>query len=160
MTSRSQEDTPRRKVLLAVDHSEHTLRAFNWYLDDLHKDDSILYILHCQELPALTLPPHAYATRIYEDWLEEARKTEAKNKDLLHSLKQKCESRNVKCELFLEHASSAGDALCQFIKERKPNYVVIGSRGQGMVRRTVLGSVSDFVIHHSAVPVCVCPPEQ
>uniref|UniRef100_K1P9S2 UspA domain-containing protein n=1 Tax=Magallana gigas TaxID=29159 RepID=K1P9S2_MAGGI len=34
--------------------------------------------------------------------------------------------------------------------------VLTGSRGLGTIRRTVLGSISDYVIHHSNVPVIVC----
>jgi nucleotide-binding universal stress UspA family protein len=33
--------------------------------------------------------------------------------------------------------------------------VVMGTRGQGTVRRTIMGSVSDYVAHHSKVPVLV-----
>nr|AYH91717.1 universal stress protein A-like protein protein [Pomacea canaliculata] len=33
--------------------------------------------------------------------------------------------------------------------------VVVGSRGLGAVRRTILGSVSDYVVHHSKCPVIV-----
>ncbi|XP_059144685.1 universal stress protein YxiE-like [Physella acuta] len=34
--------------------------------------------------------------------------------------------------------------------------IVIGSRSQGKLKRTILGSVSDSVLHHSNVPVLVC----
>ena len=34
--------------------------------------------------------------------------------------------------------------------------VIIGSRGQGTLRRTFLGSVSDSVVHHCHCPVLVC----
>lgn len=34
----------------------------------------------------------------------------------------------------------------------------MGSRGLGTIRRTILGSVSDYVVHHANVPVVVCPP--
>ncbi len=34
--------------------------------------------------------------------------------------------------------------------------IVTGSRGMGKVRRTILGSVSDYLVHHSICPVVVC----
>lgn len=41
------------------------------------------------------------------------------------------------------------------IDEVKATYVVTGTRGQGKIRRTILGSVSDYIVHHSPVPVVV-----
>ena len=38
-------------------------------------------------------------------------------------------------------------------------FIVIGSRGLSKVRRTILGSVSEYVVHHSRIPVVIVPPE-
>jgi nucleotide-binding universal stress UspA family protein len=35
--------------------------------------------------------------------------------------------------------------------------VVIGRRGLGGIRRALLGSISDYVVHHAGVPVIVVP---
>ena len=35
----------------------------------------------------------------------------------------------------------------------------MGTRGLGTVRRTILGSVSDYVLHHAHCPVCICRQE-
>ena len=41
-------------------------------------------------------------------------------------------------------------------KEHNPKLIVMGSRGLGTVRRTILGSVSDYVLHHAHCAVAVC----
>ena len=52
---------------------------------------------------------------------------------------------------------SAGQAVCDEAKKEHASLVVVGSRGTGLLRRTVLGSVSSYVVHHAHVPVLVCP---
>ena len=49
-----------------------------------------------------------------------------------------------------------GQVLCSVATEEKAVMIVMGTRGMGKVRRTILGSVSDFVIHHACCPVVVC----
>lgn len=49
-----------------------------------------------------------------------------------------------------------GEAIIRASKEDKATMIVVGSRGMGTLRRTLVGSVSDYVLHHSHVPVIVC----
>jgi nucleotide-binding universal stress UspA family protein len=50
---------------------------------------------------------------------------------------------------------SARQALVRQITSGHHDLVVIGSRGRGPVNAEVLGSVSQYVLHHSPVPVLV-----
>ena len=50
-----------------------------------------------------------------------------------------------------------GEAICNAVKECEADLVVMGSRGLGTVRRTIMGSVSDYVLHHVNVPCIICP---
>jgi len=52
---------------------------------------------------------------------------------------------------------SAGEGLVQMAEEEQCDLIVMGTRGLGSIRRTILGSVSDYVLHHSKVPVIICP---
>ena len=57
----------------------------------------------------------------------------------------------------MEHGADVGTRICTAAKEQNGTLIVLGSRGAGAVRRTILGSVSDYVIHHTEVPVLLCP---
>uniref|UniRef100_A0A8W8LV17 UspA domain-containing protein n=1 Tax=Magallana gigas TaxID=29159 RepID=A0A8W8LV17_MAGGI len=57
------------------------------------------------------------------------------------------------------HAEKPGEGILKAATDLNADMIVMGSRGLGTVRRTILGSVSDYILHHSPVPVIVCPPE-
>lgn len=54
------------------------------------------------------------------------------------------------------HASRPGEGIINAAREVNADVIITGSRGTGKLRRTFLGSVSDYVLHHSDVPVIVC----
>ena len=49
----------------------------------------------------------------------------------------------------------AGPAILTVANEKHADYIVIGCRGKGSVRRTFTGSVTDYVSHHAHVPVMI-----
>ena len=49
-----------------------------------------------------------------------------------------------------------GEVIIKVASEEKAAMIVMGTRGLGKVRRTIMGSVSDFVVHHAHCPVIVC----
>lgn len=63
----------------------------------------------------------------------------------------------LKCRLIKE-TGSPGEAVCKVAKERGVDHVVMGSRGLGTINRALVGSVSDYCLHHAHVPVSVVPP--
>ena len=64
----------------------------------------------------------------------------------------------IKFELYKKEHSTPGEVICQLAADTKAQLIVTGSRGMGTIRRTFLGSVSDYCVHHSLVPVAVVPP--
>ena len=49
-----------------------------------------------------------------------------------------------------------GEVIVKIADEEKATMIVMGTRGLGKVRRTIMGSVSDYVVHHAHCPVIVC----
>ena len=56
-----------------------------------------------------------------------------------------------------ETAKDPGHGIIVVAENEGANLIVMGTRGLDVVRRTLLGSVSDYVVRHSKVPVLVCP---
>lgn len=52
--------------------------------------------------------------------------------------------------------SEIGDQILQQILLQQADCVLIGSRGLGMIRRALLGSLSMYVVQHATVPVIIC----
>ena len=50
---------------------------------------------------------------------------------------------------------SPGPALCRYASEANASALVLGTRGNGGLKRAVLGSVSDHVIRNAPCPVIV-----
>jgi nucleotide-binding universal stress UspA family protein len=54
----------------------------------------------------------------------------------------------------------AGPALVEHIEQHGSDLVVVGTRGRGAVRSLLLGSVTEYLVSHSSVPIVVVPPPQ
>ena len=52
--------------------------------------------------------------------------------------------------------SHPGQFVVESANKEKVGMIVMGTRGLGTVRRTIMGSVSDYVVHHAHCPVVVC----
>ena len=43
----------------------------------------------------------------------------------------------------------AGEVVVHVANDRHAELILTGTRGVGTIRRTILGSVSDYVVHHA-----------
>ncbi|KAK3085110.1 hypothetical protein FSP39_024521, partial [Pinctada imbricata] len=49
-----------------------------------------------------------------------------------------------------------GESIVEAARDENAALIIVGTRGMGKMRRTFLGSVSDYCVHHAHVPVMVC----
>lgn len=56
-----------------------------------------------------------------------------------------------------------GDSRYEILRkaeELKPSILIMGSRGMGAIKRAVLGSVSDYIVHNCDCPVLIVKDER
>lgn len=60
-------------------------------------------------------------------------------------------------EVHVRMGGSPIEGMLSLIKEIKPDFVVVCSHGKGLLRRAMMGSVSNQLVQRSPVPVVVVP---
>lgn len=140
-------------VLLAIDGGVHANRALNYYKEHLvHKGDKLI-IFHSVE-PVLPSANAAYLPP--EIWTQMM----SKEKEKMHAMEKECATKLKDTGVSLEFKGAMGgkpgEMIVEMSQEVNATLIVIGTRGLGSIRRTILGSVSDYVLHHAHCAVCVC----
>ncbi|XP_031569607.1 universal stress protein A-like protein [Actinia tenebrosa] len=148
-----------RKVVIPVDGSKNSERAFDWYNESLHKPNDEVLLVHAYDPYSAPPTPYPYGFAFPEDWEKHMKRTLDDAKKVMEYYENKCSEKKFKCRLFKE-GGDPGEIICNIAKDQKADQIIMGSRGMGTVRRTLVGSVSDFCLHHSEVPVSIVPPQQ
>jgi len=82
-------------------------------------------------------------------------KIEEEKVNYLKSLLEKAQNKGWTAELVIEKYSSVSAGIAQFLKQRKYDLLVMGSRGLSGFKRVILGSTSSEVVKKVEIPVLI-----
>uniref|UniRef100_A0ACD5XC58 Uncharacterized protein n=1 Tax=Avena sativa TaxID=4498 RepID=A0ACD5XC58_AVESA len=150
------------KVVAAVDASEESLHALTWALDHvvrLHPGASLV-VVHAQHRADHFVYPVAahgltYAPTTAMDSMKKAQ--EENSRKVVARALDMCVQRQVRATAAVVEGDPK-EAICQAVEDMRADLLVLGSRGLGMVKRALLGSVSDYLSHHACCPVLIVKP--
>ena len=148
------------KILLATDGSEDAKLAARNAADLAQKTDSELHVVYVggeglYEIPLVdlaTLEP-TWIAREYPDLLSDIERTE---RELLDNEVEQLEAAGG--TIITQAHLSTGEAAPEIVvvaEEIDAGLIVMGSTGQGGIRRALLGSVSESVVKLAHCPVLV-----
>lgn len=148
----------KRTILLPVDNSANCERAFKWYLKRSMRPGDKLILLHVVQ-PDYAMPPDGFIVdtfaKTFDDSMNESIRL---GKEVVERYAKMCKAENVPHTALLHADPDHGNAVVTVATKHGADLIVIATRGMGKARRTILGSVSHYVVHHASVPVLVVPP--
>lgn len=77
-----------------------------------------------------------------------------KSKNFMRTAQIKCKRNNVEFVDIIEYGEE-GRTIVSFAHKNNFNLIIIGSRGNNKTREFFLGSVSNYVVHKSKIPVLI-----
>ncbi len=137
-----------KRILVGLDGSESSGKAMRMAEEIAVRFGAKLTLAHV--VPPLLLPPDAYGLTLEE----------IDHQHELHAGKLLAEARaalgepGVEVDTLVLYGQPA-EQLATAAAEPDVGLVVVGSRGRGAVRRLMVGSVSDRLVHISTKPVLV-----
>jgi len=138
-------------ILVAVDGSTHAERALAQAIDLARTQGARLAIL--------TAVPHVPVTAAYAGVSPAslAADAEAESEVILRRA-QETVPDHVSVTTILTRAA-VRDALVEQVETGRFDLLVMGSRGRGAVRSTLLGSVSHHLLNHTTIPMLIVHAE-
>ena len=133
-------------MLVAVDGSESSKKAFDQSIFLAQKCNSKLYVVHV----VLDWEYGGDSAATFE-LIEELR---AKGMELLEGCKTQAIQSNVQVETLLEQGDYAHEII-EVAKRNDCDVIIMGSRGMSPIKELLLGSVSLKVMHHASCPVMI-----
>ncbi|KAI9230601.1 MAG: hypothetical protein DHS80DRAFT_8289, partial [Piptocephalis tieghemiana] len=144
-----------RKVIIALDESQYARKALDWAMKNfLRPGEDMAILTHCREPVAA---PIAYGVGYY-DFTDYTSKIEQSNRQKSHQMLKDyahvLQHEGIKVKAYALRGD-AREAITDKVKEVNPDTVVVGSRGLGALKRTFIGSTSDYLVHHLECPVII-----
>ncbi len=140
-----------KKLLVPVDGSEHSKKAFEFALAMAKGQDAEIVLLNVQpsyHTPNMRRFCSQQQIREYQE--------EMSDQALNTILSDSEDTDNVQISK-KARIGDPGIEICKEAKEIDAMMIVMGNRGLGAIKSTVLGSVSYRVVHDAPCPVTIVP---
>ncbi|NJO79057.1 MAG: universal stress protein [Cyanobacteria bacterium RM1_2_2] len=157
-----------RRILAAIDQSPLSQTVFEQALDLAKDNQAQLLLFHCLTADLVTTaPPFAGELGLSPQLVSQAYQSHYLRFDeqlrqvqlLLHQYYQTATQQGIGTECDYR-TIEPGQGLCQAAQRWNADLIVLGRRGRKGLSEALLGSVSNYVMHHANCAVLVIQPNQ
>jgi nucleotide-binding universal stress UspA family protein len=140
------------RILVATDGSGEAELALTTAADLARSTDSELHVVHVGEMPLVYDPERRAYRAVHEEHEKEARR-------LLEAQVERIKGAGAtvaQAHLRMGRAdTTVAEEIVELADRLDAGLIMVGSRGQGRLRRALVGSVSESVVRHAHCPVTV-----
>lgn len=136
-----------KKILVALDGSKNSQRGLIKAIEIAKENQAKIIGLNIVNLPIsyfVTKPK----MELKENMVEHSKR-------IISEAKRKCKSADVEFESKIIPGGDPGYDIVKFSIKAKVDIIVVGARGLNPLKEIFLGSVSNYVLHKSKIPVLV-----
>jgi nucleotide-binding universal stress UspA family protein len=147
-----------QKILVAIDNSEMAQYVFDqgvFLAKAANAEMMLLHVLSPLEdpyiSPVFTQPDTIYPTvqtTPMDSYMQDWERLKQQRLDWLKSLSDKAISAGVKTG-FTQNLGDAGRIICEVARNWPADLILVGRRGRTGLSEFLLGSVSNYVLHHA-----------
>ena len=153
------------KILVPLDVSQMSKQVFAQALSLAKTSNASLMLLHVlspeEENSPLPIPPNL--TDIYpaigndltlENWREQWEMFEHQGLEMLQSSAKEATDAGISTE-YRQIPGSPGKSICKLARDWQADLIVVGRRGRSGLSELLLGSISNYVLHHAPCSVLI-----
>ncbi|XP_062155217.1 uncharacterized protein LOC133863278 [Alnus glutinosa] len=144
-------------MLVALDESEHSFYALEWTLNHFFAPNVghsfKLHVIHARPSPASLLGMGEIGSGEFVTLMETDLKRTATW--TIEKAKAMCSDKSVDDVSMEIVEGDPRNVLCDAVDRHHATILVVGSHGYGLVKRAVLGSISDYCAHHAHCTVMI-----
>lgn len=137
------------RILVPIDGSENSFRALKHGLFLGSKLGAKLVVLYVLDTPPV---PFIQSQKVIDSVNETF---ENESKEIFAKVDSEAQNYDISYETVLLKGHHVASLINEYADQNDVDVIVVGSRGYGKVKTTILGSVSHDVFHHTKKPVLI-----
>ncbi|MFE4105095.1 universal stress protein [Almyronema epifaneia] len=144
-----------KNILVALDDDDTCQRVFDQTIElahPLHANLHLLNVLMPERDDSVTQAP--YSDKDWKMYADRYRELKIASLKLLENLADTAKTAGVNAEV-TQAFGTPGPVICQLAKTWGADLIMVGSHGRRGLSEMLLGSVSNYVVHHAACSVMV-----
>lgn len=153
-----------QRILVALDHSEASQNVFEKTVELARATKAQMMLLHVISpidegipTPLYPMPDSLYPMQheaLIRSSAQLFSQAEAAGLDMLRARDATATAAGVRCE-FTQHIGDPGDIICTIARTWNADLIMLGRRGRSGISEFLLGSVSNYVMHHAHCSVLI-----